>query len=151
MGYNRQQLKMKKTFFLLLMVAGIGMCAHAQQSSSAENNAQGCYLAENMADECSFAVDEVEPSISGTRVTIKVTVRPTFTPDKEGEYIVVISPTGRLSNILDSQQKSVEFWYTGRSWNPNYATVNFYCSVDDNTYNQCNSNSFTVSSCHRKR
>lgn len=141
---------MKKLFFSLLLVAGIGMCANAQQSSLETTDEQNSNFVELTADNCSFEVTDASPSISGTRVTIRVTVAATFTPSERGSYVVVVKPEGRLKNILDSQQKSVEFYYSGSSWSSKSKTVDFYCSVDDNTYNQCNSNSFTVSSCFKK-
>lgn len=151
MVYNRQQLEMKKMFFSLLLIAGIGMCANAQQSSLETADEENNYFVELTADNCSFEVTSAEPSISGTKVTIRVTVTATFTPSAKSEYVVVVKPQGQLKNILDSQQKSVEFYYDGSQWwSTNSKTVDFYCSVDDNTYNQCNSNSFYVSSCFKQ-
>lgn len=105
-----------------------------------------------MAQDCHFEVTNAKPSISGTKVTITVTVVPAFTPSGSGKYEVVIKPQGQLRNILDSQSKSVEFYYYNGKWDDNShsETVDFYCSVDDNTYNQCNSNSFEVSTCFKK-
>lgn len=82
---------MKKFIFLLLLVSGIGMGANAQ--------------------DCSFEVTNVNPSIYGTQVTIKVTVEPTFTPDTKNscKYEVVVKPQGQMRNILDSQSRSVSF------------------------------------------
>lgn len=150
MVYNGQQIKMKKIFFTLLLIAGIGMCANAQQSSLETADEENNYFVELTADNCSFEVTSAEPSISGTKVTIRVTVATTFTPSEKGTYVVVVKPQGQLKNILDSQQKSVEFYYDGYRWSTKSKTVDFYCSVDDNTYNQCNSNSFYVSSCFKK-
>lgn len=150
MVYNRQQLEMKKMFFSLLLIAGIGMCANAQQSSLETADEENNYFVELTADNCSFEVTSANPSISGTKVTIRVTVATTFTPSERGTYVVVVKPQGQLKNILDSQQKSVEFYYNGSYWGSKSKTVDFYCSVDDNTYNQCNSNSFYVSSCFKK-
>ena len=105
-----------------------------------------------MAQDCRFEVTDVYPSISGRTVTITVTVVPAFTPSEGGKYEVVIKPQGQLRNILDSQSKSVEFYYN-RGWDQNNdsKTVKFYCSVDDNTYNKCNYNSFVVSTCFKKQ
>ena len=104
------------------------------------------------AQDCRFEVTDATPSISGTRVTITVTVKPAFTPSGSGNYEVVIKPQGQLRNILDSQSKSVDFYYNNGKWGDysHSKTVEFYCSVDDNTYNQCNSNSFYVSTCYKK-
>ncbi|MCR4664179.1 MAG: hypothetical protein K5660_02315 [Paludibacteraceae bacterium] len=140
---------MKKMFFTLLLVAGIGVCTHAQQSPLEMTDEQNNYFVELTGDNCSFEVTDAIPSISGTKVTITVTVQATFTPSERGHYKVVIKPQGQLRNILDSQQKSVTMYYDGSRWNPKRETVNFYCSVEDNTYNQCNSNSFIVSSCFK--
>lgn len=139
---------MKKMFFTLLMIAGVGMCAHAQQSSLELIEEQNNYFVEITGDNCSFEVTNAVPSISGTKVTITVTVEAAFTPSESGWYTVVVKPVGQLSYILDSQQKSLKFRY-GDGWYARTQTVVFYCSVDDNTYNQCNSNSFTVSKCFK--
>ena len=122
---------MKKLFLLLLFVASIGFSAKAQ---------------------CSFEVTNAEPTISGTTVTITVTVEPTSTPKEEGHYTVVVKPQGQLTNILDSQSKSVDFYLDSKNrWYQKTKTVQFKCSVDDNSYNQCNSNSFYVSNCWKKQ
>lgn len=124
---------MKKFIFLLLLVSGIGMGANAQ--------------------DCSFEVTNANPSIYGTKVTITVTVEPTFTPDtkEQCEYEVVVKPQGQMRNILDSQSRSVTFLWRGSKWFSNKENVEFSCSVNDNTYNQCNSNSFDASTCFKKR
>lgn len=103
-----------------------------------------------MAQGCHFEVTDADPSISGTKVTITVTVVPTFKPNDDGDYEVVIKPQGQLRNILDSQSKSVVFEYYDWAWHPAEEEVEFYCRVDDNTYNECNSNSFEVSTCFKK-
>lgn len=120
---------MKKLFFLLLFVASIGISAKAQ---------------------CSFKVTDAKPDISGTTVTITVSVEPTFTPSEKGNYTVVVKPQGQLTNILDSQSKSVTFYWNGDRWSSRRQTVEFTCSVYDNSYNQCNSNSFYVSDCWKQ-
>ena len=132
MGYNWQKMKMKKMFLLLFFVASIGINAIAQ---------------------CSFKVTDANPSINGTTVTITVTVEPAFTPSEKGTYTVVVKPEGQLKTILDSQSKSVSFYWNGSQWNYGNGrkqTVTFTCSVNDNSYNQCNSNSFYVSDCWKQ-
>lgn len=133
------------------MLASIGMCAHAQQSSMETTDEQSNFFVELTADNCSFEVVSASPSISGTKVTIKVYVEAAFTPSENGTYTVIVKPQGQLRNILDSQQKSLEFSYiTGYGWSHRKQIVEFYCSVDDNSYNQCNSSSFTVSKCYKQ-
>lgn len=142
---------MKKIFFTLLMLASIGMCAHAQQSSMETTDEQSNSFVELTADNCSFEVVSASPSISGTTVTIKVYVEAAFTPAESGSYTVIVKPQGQLRNILDSQQKSLDFSYSTRSgWSYRKKYVEFYCSVDDNSYNQCNSSSFSVSKCFKQ-
>lgn len=136
-------------FFSLILIAGIGMCANAQQSSLETTDEQKNYFVELNADNCSFEVVSATPSIKGTKVTITVTVEAAFTPSESGYYTVIVTPVGQWRNILDSQQKSVEFRYSN-GWVSRSQTIKFYCSVDDNTYNQCNSNSFTVSRCFKQ-
>ena len=132
------------------MLASIGMCAHAQQSSMETTDEQSNSFVELTADNCSFEVVSAKPSISGTKVTITVTVEAAFTPSESSSYTVIVTPVGQLRNILDSQQKSVVFNYSRGSWDHKRLDIEFYCSVDDNTYNQCNSNSFTVSRCYKR-
>jgi hypothetical protein len=111
-------------------VTAFGMCAKAQQ--------------------CYFEVTDAKPSISGTTVTITVSVAPTSTPSERGWYTVVVKPQGKWSNILDSQSKSTSIFWDG-SWSYDNRTVVFYCKVDDNTYNQCNSSDFIVSKCFKQQ
>ena len=151
MVYNGQQIKMKKIVIATCFVIGMCFAANAQQSSLEKTDEQNNYFAELTADNCSFEVISAEPSISGTKVTIRVYVEAAFTPLESGDYTVVIKPQGQLRNILDSQQKSLEFHYHKSSgWSYRKLYVDFYCSVDDNTYNQCNSSSFIVSKCYKK-
>lgn len=110
----------------MLLVFGIGMSANAQQ--------------------CSFEVTNVSPSIYGSTVTLTVTVEPTFTPNNQEEsYEVVVKPTGELRSLLDSQSKSVTFESTssGGWWNRT-KTVEFTCSVEDNSYRQCRNQDFST-------
>lgn len=146
MGYNWQQRKMKKnilTMALLIMgiVCSLMLSSFTKNESSQNNESSDSYMA--AGDDCRFEATNAKPSISGTTVTITVTVRPAFTPSEKGSYRVVVRPRGPLANILDSQAQEIYFQYD-RGWGPNHKshTVEFHCSVNDNTYNQCNSNAF---------
>lgn len=128
------KVSMKRFFFLMLLVAGIGMSVNAQQ--------------------CSFEVTNVESSISSSTVTLKLTIVPSFTPNTTTaeEYEVVVKPTGELRSLLDSQSKSVTFYYSGHfGWNESNRekTVYFTCSVEDNSYKQCRKQDFSTS-CFKK-
>ena len=136
-------------FFALLMVAGIGMCVHAQQSSLETTDEQNNYLVELTGDNCSFEVTDVKPSINGTTVKITVTVCATFSSREEACYVVVVRPDSQLRNILDSQQKSIEFQSHQSGWSYKCKSVDFYCDVHDNTYNQCSNHSFSAT-CFKK-
>lgn len=144
---------MKKVFLTMALIAGVlagAMTLSAFSKSEPKNDSNTIMTTEEMADNCSFDVTDVTPSISGTTVTLKVRIVPTFAPDKRGRYTVVVKPNGSLRNILDSQSKSVSFWYTGSEWDDKYEVVNFYCDVNDNTYRQCSTQSFSTS-CFREQ
>lgn len=132
------------TMALLIMgiVCSLMLSSFTKNESSQNNESSDSYMADG--DDCRFEATNAEPSISGTTVTIKVTVRPAFTPNKNGTYRVVVRPRGPLANILDSQAKETSFEYNNGWWKPNptYRIVEFHCSVDNNTYRQCNSNAF---------
>ncbi len=129
---------------LLIMgiVCSLMLSSFTKNESSQNNENSDSYMA--AGDDCRFEVTNAEPSISGTTVTIKVTVRPAFTPSEAGSYRVVVRPRGPLANILDSQAKEAYFYYSkyNKGWDDSYKKVEFHCSVNDNTYNQCNSNTF---------
>lgn len=146
---------MKKVFLTITLIAGIvaGTMTLSAFTKSEPKNYSNTIVATDaeVTDNCSFEVTNVSPSINGTTVTITVTVRPTFSPSKGARYVVVVKPKGSLKNILDSQSKSVEFESkSSGGWYSSSGTVEFYCSVNDNSYNQCNSNDFYVSSCFEK-
>ena len=154
MGYNRQQLKMKKVFLTMTLIAGIAagaMTLSAFSKSEPSNGSNTIEATEETAGDCSFEVTDVDPSISGTTVTLKVNVRPAFTPEGTGSYRVVVKPNGNLRNILDSQSQSVIFYYSSSKWNTEskQKTVTFHCDVHDNTYNQCRAQSFSTS-CYKE-
>lgn len=132
---------------LLIMgiVCSLMLSSFTKNESSQNNESIDSYMA--AGDDCRFEVTNTKPSISGTKVTITVTVRPAFTPTESGEYTVVVRPQGPLANILDSQAKETTFFYTNSKWESSSRTktVKFHCSVDNSTYNQCNSNSFVCS------
>ena len=114
----------------MLLVFGIGMSANAQQ--------------------CSFEVTNVSSSISGSTVTLTVTVEPTFTPNNQEFYEVVVKPTGELRSLLDSQRKSVTFQSkSSGDWWDRRKTVTFTCSVEDNSYRQCRKQDFSTT-CFKK-
>ena len=141
---------MKKIVLTMTLIAGV-VAGAMVLTAFTENDSNTIVATEGeMGGDCSFEVTNVSPSISGTTVTITVSVEPTFTPQKGGSYEVVVKPKGSLRNILDSQSKSVTFVYKSNSWSTRTKTVQFYCSVNDNSYNQCNSNDFYVSSCFEK-
>lgn len=143
---------MKKIVLTMTLIAGVvagAMTLSAFTKGEPKNDCTTIETTEEMADGCSFEVTDVSPSISGTTVTITVAVEPTFTPSGNVHYQVVVKPKGSLKNILDSQSRSVTFWYHGK-WEERRKTVEFHCSVNDNSYNQCNSNDFYVSSCFEK-
>lgn len=125
------KVSMKRFFFLMLLVAGIGMSVNAQQ--------------------CSFEVTDVKSSISSSTVTLTLTIVPSFTPNTttQEEYEVVVKPIGELRSLLDSQSKSVTFLWGGRYWNGQEKTVRFTCSVEDNSYKQCRKQEFSTS-CFKK-
>ena len=140
---------MKKIVFTVTLIAGV-LAGAMTLSAFSKSEPNTIVSTEKMADGCSFVVTDASPSIYNTTVTIKVYVEAAFTPSENGSYTVVVKPEGRLYNILDSQSKSLKFSYnTKNGWSKRMQYVEFYCSVNDNTYNQCNSNSFSVSSCYK--
>ena len=145
---------MKKIVLTMTLIAGVvagAMTLSAFTKSEPKNDSNTIVATDaEVTDNCSFEVTNVSPSISGTTVTITVSIEPTFTPSENSYYEVVVKPKGSLKNILDSQSKSVTFQYNTKRWTNRTKTVQFYCSVNDNSYNQCNSNDFYVSSCFEK-
>lgn len=125
------KVSMKRFFFLMLLVAGIGMSVNAQQ--------------------CSFEVTDVESHISSSTVTLTLTIVPSFTPNTttDEEYEVVVKPIGELRSLLDSQSKSVTFYWYRTYWRVQEKTVKFTCSVEDNSYKQCRKQDFSTS-CFKK-
>lgn len=126
------KVSMKRFFFLMLLVAGIGMSVNAQQ--------------------CSFEVTDVESSISSSTVTLTLTIVPSFTPNTTTNpevYEVVVKPIGELRSLLDSQSKSVTFLWNRTVWSNREKTVRFTCSVEDNSYKQCRKQDFSTS-CFKK-
>ncbi len=152
MGYNRRKLKMKKSILtvaliIVSVVCSLMLSSFTKNESSQNNESSDLYMV--AGDDCRFEVTNVDTSISGTTVTLTVTVRPAFTPSEAGFYTVVVRPQGPMAQILNSQTKEVRFQYcttTGThqlKWKDSSKTVNFECSVMNNSYNQCSSNSFT--------
>ena len=134
----------------MTLIAGIAagaMTLSAFSKSEPSNGSNTIEATEETAGDCSFEVTDVDPSISGTTVTLKVKVRPTFTPEGDGSYRVVVKPNGDLRNILDSQSQSTTFEYSNSKWwnSSRQKTVEFHCDVHNNTYNQCSTQSFSVS------
>lgn len=130
---------------IVSVVCTLMLSSFTKNESSQNNESSDSYMA--AGDDCRFEATNAEPSIKGTTVTIKVTIRPAFTPDGSGSYTVVVRPQGPLANILDSQAKETTFNYENSKWDgfSECRTVEFHCSVDNNSYNQCNSNSFACS------
>ncbi|MBQ9254900.1 MAG: hypothetical protein IJ180_09035 [Bacteroidales bacterium] len=137
---------MKKIFLTVTLIASVIVSAMMLSAftklETTKDNSNSTVTSEN--ENCSFQVIEANPSISGTTVTITVKVKPAFKPTKEGEYPVVVKPTGNLRNILNSQAQYCHFYYTGSRWQHNTLTVEFKCDVHDNTYNQCSAQDFEV-------
>lgn len=144
MVYNRQQIKMKKIFLTISLIASVIVSAMMLSAftklETTKDNSNSIVTSEN--ENCSFQVIEANPSISGTTVTITVKVRPAFKPTEVGNYTVVVKPTGNLRNILNSQVQYCYFEYTGTQWKHSTSTVKFTCDVHDNTYNQCSAQDF---------
>lgn len=128
---------------IVSVVCTLMLSSFTKNESSQNNESSDSYMA--AGDDCRFDATDAKPSISGTTVTITVTVRPAFTPTESGSYTVVVRPQGPLANILDSQTKETFFEYRNGEWKYRSQTVEFHCSVDNSTYNQCNSNSFECS------
>ena len=143
---------MKKTFLTITLIAGILVSAMMLSafSKNSINTFDKAIISSN-EDNCSFEVTDIYSDIEKTTVTIKVYIEPSFSPSEDGDFTVIVKPKGKLTTILDSQSQSVRFeyrygkWYGGRT-----KYVQFHCSVNDNSYNQCNSNDFYVSKCFRE-
>ena len=159
MVYNGQKLKMKKIVLTMTLIAGIvagAIMLSAFTKSEPKNDSNPIVATEDMnGGDCSFEVTDAIPSINGTTVTITVKVQPTFTPSqRDKKYVVVVKPRGEMTHILNSQTQSVECsygYYGGSDVQWKCGEAKFTCSVDNNSYNQCNSNSFYVSSCFEKQ
>ena len=148
MVYNRRKKKMKKIVLAAIMLTTLLTSAmvFSAFTTSKQNVKTDCITQKSdCTGDCNFQVTDATPSISGTTVKITVTVRPAFTPTSKGTWRVVVSPNGPLSSILDSQSKSVVFNYTGSTWKLDKKTVDFYCSVEDNSFRECRNNSFQTS------
>lgn len=132
---------------LLIMgiVCSLMLSSFTKNESSQNNESSDSYMV--AGDDCRFEATNAEPSIKGTTVTITVTVRPAFTPTEAGYYTVVVHPQGTMAQILNSQAKEVRFHYYNNhgtmQWDNPSRTVEFECSVMNNSYNQCTSNLFT--------
>lgn len=139
---------MKKIALTVALIAGVvagTMALSAFTKSEPKNDCNTIVTTTEMSDGCSFEVINVYSTISGTKVTVNVTVAPSFTPEGSGSYTVIVKPNGSLRNILDSQSKSLTFYYQKSKWDKQSKSVEFYCDVHDNTYNQCSNQSFSTS------
>ena len=95
-------------------------------------------------------VVSADADISGHTVTITVKISPTFTPTEPCSYTFIVAPIGEWVRILSSQTQSTTLDYSQQNGWTGKNYVQFKCSVDDNSYNQCNSNSFTVTGCFKR-
>lgn len=144
---------MKKKFLTITLIAGILVSAMMLSafSKNSINTFDKAIISSN-EDNCSFEVTDISSDINRTTVTITVYIEPSFSPSEDGYFTAIVKPKGKLTTILDSQSQSAQFeyrhgnWYGGRK-----KSVEFHCSVNDNSYNQCNSNDFYVSKCYRNR
>ena len=84
----------------MTLIAGVvagAMTLSAFTKSEPKNDRSTIVATGEMTDGCSFRVVSAIPSTSGTKVTITVSVEPTFTPTEDGTYTVVVKPEGKLN------------------------------------------------------